>query len=76
MLIDDLVEYCDEQYKNGCVYCYANYSKNTVENQTSNHNPCSPLLFGEVKEDDVIKERKMESLVRRQLSIFDFTDKP
>lgn len=62
--------------KNGCVYCYANYSKNTVENQTSNHNPCSPLLFGDVKEDDVIKERKMESLVRRQLSIFDFTDKP
>lgn len=62
--------------KNGCVYCYANYSKNTVENQTSYHNPCSPLLFGEVKEDDVIKERKMESSVRRQLTIFDFTDKP
>lgn len=57
--------------KNGCVYCYANYSKTTVDNQTRNHNPKSPLLFGEVGADDAIKERKMESLIKRQLTIFD-----
>lgn len=57
--------------KNGCAYCYANYSKATVKNQTSNHNPKSPLLFGEVGDSDVIKDRKMESLIKRQLSIFD-----
>lgn len=57
--------------KNGCVYCYANYSKTTVDNQTKCHDPKSPLLFGKVENDDVFKERKMESLIRTQLSIFD-----
>ena len=57
--------------KNSCAYCYANYSKNTVDNQTRNHNPKSPLLFGEVGDDDVIKERKMGSLIKRQLTILD-----
>lgn len=57
--------------KNGCVYCYANYSKTTVENQTKNHDPLSPLLFGKVEDSDVIKDRKMESYIRRQLLLFD-----
>lgn len=57
--------------KNGCVYCYANDSRRTVENRTQCHNPNSPLLFGEVGEDDVIKERKMESFVQNQLSLFE-----
>lgn len=58
--------------KNGCAYCYANYSKVTVENQTQNHDPSSPLLFGRVGSDDVIKERKMKSLIQNQMSLFDF----
>jgi len=57
--------------KNGCVYCYANYSKNTVNSRTRCHDPHSPLLFGKVGEDDVIKERKMTSLVENQMSLFD-----
>lgn len=57
--------------KNGCVYCYANYSKNTVMNQTKFHDPNSPLLFGTLGEDDVIKERKMVSYASSQMSIFD-----
>lgn len=57
--------------KNGCVYCYANYSKNMVERHTQSHDPHSPLLFGEVGEDDVIKERKMTSSAQRQMSLFD-----
>lgn len=57
--------------KNGCVYCYANYSQNTVYKQTQCHNPMSPLLFGELDERDVIKERKMHSCKQCQLTIFD-----
>ena len=57
--------------KNGCVYCYANYSKNTVNKQTRCHNPKSALLFGSVSANDVIKERKMHSYIQSQMSIFD-----
>ena len=58
--------------KNGCIYCYANYSQATVDLQTKRHNPKSPLLFGEVEDLDVVKDRKMESCIINQMSIFDF----
>ena len=57
--------------RNGCAYCYANFSKKIVDKQTQRHNPNSPLLFGSVCEEDVIKERKMESYIQRQMNIFD-----
>lgn len=57
--------------KNGCLYCYANYNSAMVENNFQKHNVNSPLLFGEVGGADIIKERNMESLVERQLSLFD-----
>lgn len=57
--------------RNGCAYCYANYSKKTVMNHTKCHDSSSPLLFGTVGYDDVIKERKMESYIQSQMSIFD-----
>jgi len=57
--------------KNGCVYCYANYNSLVVEKQVNNHNPFNPLLFGTVECNDEIKERKMESCIRNQLTIFD-----
>lgn len=56
--------------KNGCVYCYANYIAKTASNDTLGHDPGSPLLFGKVGDDDVIRERKMESYIQRQMSIF------
>lgn len=31
--------------RNGCLYCYANYSHNTVMRNTQIHNPTSPLLL-------------------------------
>lgn len=55
--------------KNGCRYCYANYSDNAVLSNSEKHNPTSALLFGEVGPDDVIKERKIESCRDGQLSI-------
>lgn len=57
--------------KNGCLYCYANYSGKTVQANSEKHNPNSPLLFGEVGEDDKIIERKVESWKTFQNTMFD-----
>jgi hypothetical protein len=57
--------------KNGCLYCYANYSNKTVMTNAEKHNPNSPLLFGEVGEDDKITERKVKSNKCVQTSLFD-----
>jgi len=46
---------------NGCVYCYANYSNNIVENNCKKHIQSSPLLIGDVCHDDIVKERKITS---------------
>jgi len=47
--------------KNGCRYCYANYSRNTVAGNYAKHNPLSPLIFGEVGDKDRISERDVKS---------------
>lgn len=57
--------------KNGCLYCYANYSSKTVQTNSEKHNPNSPLLFGEVGEDDTVNERKVKSCKVSQVSMFD-----
>lgn len=57
--------------KNGCAYCYANYSFQSVETNAAKYDPLSPLLCGQVQEDDKITVRKVESLKEVQLSIFD-----
>ena len=57
--------------KNHCLYCYANYSQNTVEKNFAVHNPNSPLIIGEIMPDDVIKERKVASCKNCQLNLFD-----
>lgn len=57
--------------RNGCKYCYANYSRKIVEKNSNMHDPNSPLLFGQVGEDDIIKEREMKSFKDSQLALFD-----
>ncbi len=57
--------------KNGCLYCYANYSGKTVQTNSEKHNPNSPLLFGEVVENDTVLERKVKSWKVSQVSLFD-----
>lgn len=57
--------------KNGCLYCYANFSNKTVMNNSGLHNPNSPLLFGELSPEDVVTERNMKSCRVSQMSIFD-----
>ena len=57
--------------KNGCLYCYANYSGKTVTNNSVKHNPSSPLLFGELGPDDKVVERKVKSCIVSQATLFD-----
>ncbi|HOR86502.1 MAG TPA: DUF1848 family protein, partial [Bacillota bacterium] len=55
--------------KNGCRYCYANFSDTTVKNNTEKHNPASSLLFGEVGDDDTVKERIVISCKDNQIRL-------
>lgn len=54
----------------GCVYCYANADRRTVERNVRLHNPDSPFLTGGFREEDRITEAKQESYLTRQLSLF------
>ncbi|MCI8963195.1 MAG: DUF1848 domain-containing protein [Eubacterium sp.] len=58
--------------KNGCLYCYANSSKSSVNNNYEQHDCHSPLLFGEPDEKDSIKERSVRSFADRQMTLFDY----
>lgn len=54
----------------GCVYCYANYDRKTVEQNVKQHNPDSPFLIGGFREGDKIVEVRQESYIDRQLTLF------
>jgi hypothetical protein len=55
--------------RNGCRYCYANFSEKTVATNPEKHNPESPLLFGEIGKDDVVKDREISSNKEFQLKL-------
>ena len=57
--------------RNGCKYCYANYSSESVEKHCKNYNKLSPLLCGKVEIDDKISNRKVKSMRQDQISFFD-----
>lgn len=40
-----------------CKYCYANFDEKSIRDNIGKHNPNSPLLIGDLEEDDIIKER-------------------
>lgn len=54
--------------RHGCIYCYARRRKNNMSDECRTD---SPVLCGEINEDDKIKEERPESLRERQKSIFD-----
>lgn len=54
--------------KNGCKYCYANYSMESVRRNLQCYNPKSPLLCGVLAEDDKVTERKMKSVKEAQMN--------
>ncbi|NLY44518.1 MAG: DUF1848 domain-containing protein [Tissierella sp.] len=55
---------------NGCKYCYANHSLNTVKKNAAKYNKKSPLLCGEIEQKDVISDRDVKSFKISQLSLF------
>ena len=55
--------------KHGCLYCYATFNRKIVAENYEQHNPLSPLLFGEVGPSDKINKRKMKSIIDRQLDL-------
>lgn len=57
--------------KNGCKYCYANYSEESVVNNCKKYDPKSPILCGKISEDDKVTERKVKSLKEQQLNLFE-----
>ena len=52
-----------------CLYCYANLNKDIVLKNIETHNPTSPLLLGEVGLHDRIGERRIKSLITKELSL-------
>ena len=56
--------------KNGCRYCYANYSGESVNKNFRKHDPTSPLLIGNLENDDKVVERKLISIKDLQLFLF------
>lgn len=57
--------------RNGCQYCYANYSRKSVQDNCRKYDPTSPLLCGMLNEGDKITERVVKSLKEVQLSMWD-----
>lgn len=53
-----------------CLYCYANYNYNRVHSNYASHDPQSPLLFGKIRPEDKIHERKAESCRKAQTPLF------
>ena len=57
--------------KNGCKYCYANYSEESVIKNCRKYDSKSPILCGALEENDKVTDRKVKSLKDQQLSLFD-----
>ncbi len=53
-----------------CLYCYANYNFDTVRKNYAQHNPASPLLFGQIGKRDKINDRKVSSCFEMQKKLF------
>lgn len=56
--------------RHGCLYCYANYDRKTVEENLKHHDPNSPLLIGRIEKGDKIIDVKQESYLSNQISLF------
>ena len=58
----------------GCRYCYATKSKESAKRRFEAHNPDSPILTGDLKEDEVITEKEVVSCRDYQMSLFDLPE--
>lgn len=60
----------------GCLYCYANYDNETVAQNRKLHNPASPLLVGELSNNDIVKQADQKSWKDGQLDFFNLLEYP
>lgn len=56
--------------RNGCLYCYANYSGEKTLRNSQLYDVNSPILCGRITEDDQVTERKLKSLKELQGNLF------
>ena len=56
--------------KNGCSYCYANYSHENVLKDCGQYEIHSPILCGRISEEDKVTERKVKSFRKEQLKFW------
>lgn len=54
----------------GCIYCYANYDRRTVEQNVRMHDPDSPFLIGGFRKGDKMIEVRQESYIDQQMTLF------
>lgn len=59
--------------RNGCRYCYANFSDGILRENGKRYDPDSPVLCGSVGAEDKITDREMKSLKERQLKLWEGT---
>ena len=50
----------------GCRYCYATVNPKRAQKNYKLHNPCSPLLIGNIKDSDIVKEVREPSYIDAQ----------
>lgn len=60
--------------KNGCRYCYANHSPESVAKNCRLYDVNAPILCGRIAQDDKITERKVKSFRQKQLTVWDLQE--
>ncbi len=58
----------------GCKYCYATKSYEHAKRRYKEHAPLSPMLTGELKEDETVTEKAVSSGRDYQMSLFDLPE--
>lgn len=53
--------------RHGCIYCYANINPKIVNENFKVHSVNSPILFGEIRDKDEIKERESKTIIETSL---------
>ncbi len=59
---------------NGCKYCYATGTRESVKRKHEQHDSASPLLIGHLKGDEIIVDKKIHSNMDYQISLFDLPE--
>ena len=58
----------------GCRYCYATKSLENAKRRYKAHDPLSPMITGELREDEVVTEKEVSSGRDYQISLFDLME--